>query len=76
MPLGNLKEKAASALQGAAPMDLIMQVLGRSDKPLKIGEIVESTGLDKSIVDKAMKALKKAGRVTSPERCKYAAVKE
>ena len=74
--LGNLKEKAAGALQGAAPMDIIMQLLGRSEKPLKIGEIVESTGLDKSVVDKAMKALQKAGKVTSPERCKYAAVKE
>ncbi|MCL2362017.1 MAG: HTH domain-containing protein [Defluviitaleaceae bacterium] len=69
--LGNLKEKAASALGNAAPLDMILNLLRGSSAPLKVGEIAEQTGLDKTIVDKAIKALKKDGRITSPERCKY-----
>jgi len=68
--IGNLKEKAASALGNAVP-DTILNFLKQSPVPLKVGEIAEKTGLDKSIVDKAIKALKKDGKITSPERCKY-----
>jgi len=71
--IGNLKEKAASALGNAAPLDLILNLLKKSPVPLKVGEIAESTGLDKTIVDKAIKALKKDGKIESPERCKYVA---
>jgi len=71
--LKNLKEKATSALGDAAPLDMILNVLKKSPAPMKIGELAESTGLDKTIVDKAIKALKKDGRITSPERCKYTA---
>ena len=77
--IGNLKEmakdKATQALENAPiPTDLILSVLGKAPGPMKIGELAEATGLDKSIVDKAIKALKKSGQITSPERCKYSVV--
>jgi len=71
--LGNLKEKAASKLGNIAPLDMILDFIKKSPAPVKVGDIVEKTGLDKGIVDKAITALKKDGRITSPERCKYTA---
>ncbi len=50
------KEKVMAALQGAG-------------KPLKAGEIVDLTGLDRKDVDKAMKALKDEGAIVSPKVC-------
>jgi len=50
------KEKALAALKGA-------------EKPLKAGEIVDLTGLDRKEVDKAMKALKDDGAIISPKVC-------
>ncbi|MFX1566420.1 MAG: MarR family transcriptional regulator [Promethearchaeota archaeon] len=41
-------------------------------KPLRPGEIAELTGLDKDVVSKAIKSLKKEGKVDSPKRCFYA----
>jgi len=77
--IGNLKEKAkgkaADALANAPnPADLVLGVLRKAPVPMKVAELAESTGLDKTIVDKAIKALKKDGRITSPERCKYTVV--
>jgi DNA-binding transcriptional regulator GbsR (MarR family) len=50
------KEKVLAALKGA-------------EKPLKAGEIVDLTGLDRKEVDKAMKALKDEGAIVSPKVC-------
>jgi uncharacterized protein YaaQ len=50
------KEKVMAALQSAG-------------KPLKAGEIVDLTGLDRKEVDKAMKALKDEGAIVSPKVC-------
>jgi len=50
------KEKVLAAMKSAA-------------KPLKGGEIVELTGLEKSAVDKVMKDLKKEELIVSPKRC-------
>jgi len=50
------KEKVLEALKGAG-------------KPLKAGEIIAITGLEKKEVDKAMKALKDEGAIVSPKVC-------
>ncbi|MPQ42501.1 helix-turn-helix domain-containing protein [Clostridium tarantellae] len=49
----------------------VLEVLKASHLPLKGGEIAEKLGLDKKIVDKAIKDLKAEGKITSPKRCYY-----
>lgn len=43
--------------------------------PKKAGEVAEATGIDKKDVDKLIKKLVAEGKVTSPKRCYYEAVK-
>jgi len=47
----------------------VLEVLKAAGKPLKAGEIADAAGLDKKEVDKAMKVLKKEGRIESPKVC-------
>ncbi len=56
-------------------IDKVYEALKNSAEPLKSGEIVDSTGIEKKEVDKAIKALVKDEKVFSPKRCFYA-VKE
>jgi len=49
--------------------DLVFKTLETSSKPLKAGEIAETTNLDRKEVDKAMKVLKTEGRIVSPKVC-------
>ncbi len=49
----------------------VLKALEQAGKPLRPGEIAELAGLDKKEVDKAIKKLKKEGKVTSPKRCYY-----
>ncbi len=53
-------------------VELVFKVLKEAGKPLKSKEIAELAGLDKKEVDKAIKILKKEGKITSPKRCYYA----
>ncbi len=48
---------------------IYFRTLDSTEQPLKAGEIAEATGLDKKEVDKAMKVLKKDGRIVSPKFC-------
>ncbi len=41
----------------------------------KAGDVAKATGIDKAEVDKVIKKLVKEGKVTSPQRCFYQAVK-
>jgi Mn-dependent DtxR family transcriptional regulator len=50
----------------------VLEAMKNAGKPLKTGEIAEITGLDKKEVEKAIKKLKKEGKVESPKRCYYA----
>lgn len=50
--------------------ELVLKTLGDSEM-LKAGEIAEISGLDKKDVDKAIKALKDDGKISSPKRCYY-----
>jgi len=47
----------------------VLATLQAAGKPLKAGEIAEATGLDKAVVDKAMKVLKTEGKIESPKVC-------
>lgn len=51
--------------------ELIMQTMDEAGRPLKGGEIAESAGVDKNLVDKALKQLKAEGKIISPKRCFY-----
>jgi len=51
----------------------VLDVMKKVGKPLKTGEIVELSGLDKKEVDKAMKDLKKEEVIVSPKRCYWEA---
>jgi hypothetical protein len=53
-------------------MDEKQQVLDAmiaASEPCNAGRIVEMTGLDRKVVDKAMADLKKSGEIESPKRC-------
>jgi transcription initiation factor TFIIIB Brf1 subunit/transcription initiation factor TFIIB len=51
-----IKEKVYAAMQ-------------KANKPLRMGEIAELSGVDKKEVEKAIKQLSKEGKAFSPERC-------
>jgi DNA-binding MarR family transcriptional regulator len=52
---------------------IVLEKMKKADKPLKTGEIVELSGLDKNDVAKAIKVLKADGLIDSPKRCFYQA---
>ena len=49
----------------------VLQALARADAPLANKQIANASGLDGKEVTAAVKALKSAGMVDSPARCKY-----
>ena len=53
----------------------VLEAFANSDKPLKATDVAGITGLDKAEVDKAIKALKKEGKITSPKVCFYTVAK-
>lgn len=54
--------------------EIVFRILKEAEKPLKSAEIAQLAGMDKKEVDKAIKKLKKEGKITSPKRCYYAPV--
>jgi Mn-dependent DtxR family transcriptional regulator len=56
---------------GMDAVELVVKVLSESKEPLKSGEIAEKAGIDKKLVDKAIKELKKEEKIESPKRCYY-----
>jgi len=63
------------ATDTASATDVVLDCFVKSGEMLRPADVVTATGLDKSDVDKAIKALKKEGKIDSPKRCYYAAVK-
>lgn len=53
--------------------ETVLETLRNAGEPLKAGEIAEKATLDKKDVDKAIKALKAEGSISSPKRCYYTA---
>lgn len=51
--------------------DKVLEVMKEMGKPVSAGEVVKFSGLEKEVVDKAFKELKKDGAITSPIRCKW-----
>lgn len=47
----------------------VLDVMKSAGKALKAGEIVEASGLERKIVDKAIKELKAEGVIESPKVC-------
>ncbi len=50
-------------------VEKVLETMKAAGKPLKASEIAEAAGLDKKEVDKAMKVLKKEGKIESPKVC-------
>ncbi|MGE5383499.1 MAG: MarR family transcriptional regulator [Omnitrophica WOR_2 bacterium] len=51
--------------------DLVLEVLKKSEAPLKSAQIAELANLDKKDVDSVIKKLKQAEKVISPKVCFY-----
>ena len=49
--------------------ETVLSAMKEAGKPLRGGEIAELTGLDRKVVDKAMKQLKSEGLIFSPVHC-------
>lgn len=54
------------------PKDQVLEAMHAAGEPVNAGKLVEMTGLDRKVVDKAMDALKKSDEIESPVRCKWA----
>lgn len=52
----------------------VLETLKNAPAPMKAGELVTATGLEKKEVDKAIKALKKEELIFSPKNCFYSIV--
>ncbi|MBN1599361.1 MAG: MarR family transcriptional regulator [Bacteroidales bacterium] len=47
----------------------VLEAMKKAGEPLNTGKIVELTGLERKVVDKAMNELKAEGTIVSPRRC-------
>jgi predicted transcriptional regulator len=51
------------------PKEQVLNAMKKKSAPMKATEIAELAGLDKKVVDKAMKELKEDGSIFSPKVC-------
>jgi len=54
----------------------ILEALTNTDEPCGNKDLAEATGLDKKVISNKIAAMKKAGLVDSPVRCKYGVTAE
>jgi biotin operon repressor len=47
----------------------VLETIKAAGVPINAGKLAELSGLDRKIVDKAMKQLKEEGEIISPKRC-------
>ena len=52
--------------------DKVLQAMKDAGKPVRPGDVAKAIGLDSKMVSKAIKVLKKEGKIHSPKRCFYA----
>ena len=50
----------------------VLNAIKNHSKPVRPGDVVKLTGLEKDEVSKIMRALKKEGKLYSPKQCFYA----
>jgi len=50
---------------------MVLSKMKKAGKPVRPGDIVKMTGLEKGEVSKIITELKKSGKITSPKRCFY-----
>jgi alkylated DNA nucleotide flippase Atl1 len=48
---------------------LVFDTMVKAGKALSSGQIAEIAGIDRKVVDKAMKILKTEGKISSPKNC-------
>lgn len=53
--------------------EMVLTTLKESGKPMKSAEIAAKAGIEKTVVDKAIQALKKEEKIISPKVCYYTA---
>ena len=53
------------------PKQQVLDAMKGVGEPVNAGKVVELTGLDRKVVDKAMNDLKKTCEIVSPVRCKW-----
>lgn len=51
--------------------DKVLEAFRNAGKPLRPGDVVKITGLDKKSVQQVINKLKKEGKLISPKRCYY-----
>ena len=51
--------------------EAVLKALKDAGEPLRPGDIAQAAGLDKEVVSKAIKELKKEEKIDSPKRCFY-----
>ncbi len=47
----------------------VLEVMNKAGKPVRTGDIVDLSGLERKEVEKAMKELKTEAKIVSPKRC-------
>ena len=52
--------------------DRVLQAMKDLGKPVRPGEVAKAIGIESKEVSKAIKVLRKEGKVHSPKRCYYA----
>ncbi|MGM9805752.1 MAG: transcriptional regulator [Candidatus Aphodosoma sp.] len=53
----------------------VLETIRQAGEPVNAGKVAELSGLDRKVVDKAMKQLKEEGAIVSPRRCFWEAAK-
>lgn len=55
--------------------ETVLEAMAKAGEPVNAGKLVELTGLDRKIVDKAMTELKKEEKIVTPKRCYWEVAK-
>jgi Mn-dependent DtxR family transcriptional regulator len=54
--------------------EAVLKAMKDARKPVRPGDVVKALGIESKEVSKAIKVLKKEGKIHSPKRCYYAPV--
>jgi len=54
--------------------EAVLKAMKDAEKPVRPGDVAKALGIESKEVSKAIKVLKKEGKIHSPKRCYYAPV--